>query len=235
MAVLEGRKKAIVEVFFQRIPKRLKKTINAICCDLYDGYIQAAKTIFKNRVPVIADRFHVAKLYRRSLVTLRKAELRRLRKQLSAEEYHKLKPAIALLKKQKDYFSEDETKIVTLLFNYSPQLKLAYQLSSKLTSLFNSDLTKQQAKENFMFWITEVTATKLTCFNRFIKTLNKYSDEISNYFIARNNSGFVEGFNNKVKVLKRRCYGLANRVRLFQRIILDTLGFERFAPCVLAC
>lgn len=52
---------------------------------------------------------------------------------------------------------------------------------------------------------------------------------------ARNNSGFVEGFNNKVKVLKRRCYGLANRVRLFQRIILDTLGFERFAPCVVAC
>lgn len=61
-------------------------------------------------MPVIADRFHISKLYRSSLVTLRKAELRRLRKQLSAEEYPKLKPAIALLKKQKDYFSEDELK-----------------------------------------------------------------------------------------------------------------------------
>jgi len=81
-----------------------------------------------------------------------------------------------------------------------------------------------------MDWLAEVVASKLTCFNRFIKTLNKYFDEIINYFIARNNSGFVEGFNNKVKVLKRRCYGLRSSVRLFQRIVLDTLGFKRFAP-----
>jgi transposase len=58
--------------------------------------------------------------------------------------------------------------------------------------------------------------------------------EISNYLIDRNNSSFVEGFNIKVKVLKRSCYGLANSVRLFQRIILDTLGLERLAPCVVA-
>lgn len=35
LAVLEGRQKAVVEAFFQRIPKRLKKTINAICYELY--------------------------------------------------------------------------------------------------------------------------------------------------------------------------------------------------------
>ena len=53
-------------------------------------------------------------------------------------------------------------------------------------------------------------------------------DIIANHFIARNNSGFVEGFNNKVKVLKRRCYGLSNVTRLFQRLMLDLTGFERF-------
>jgi len=53
-------------------------------------------------------------------------------------------------------------------------------------------------------------------------------DIIANYFIARRNSGFVEGFNNKVKVLKRRCYGLSNVTRLFQRLMLDLTGFERF-------
>ena len=90
--------------------------------------------------------------------------------------------------------------------------------------------TKQQAREKIINWLAEVAATNLNCFNRFIKTLNKYFDEIINYFIARNNSGFVEGFNNKVKVLKRRCYGLRSSARLFQRIILDTLGLERFAP-----
>jgi len=49
-------------------------------------------------------------------------------------------------------------------------------------------------------------------------------DEITNYFVDRNNSGFVEGLNNKIKVLKRRCYGIFNLRHLFQRIYLDLEG-----------
>ncbi len=56
-------------------------------------------------------------------------------------------------------------------------------------------------------------------------------DEISNYFIDRNSSGFAEGLNNKIKVLKRRCYGIFNVTRLLQRLHLDVSGcdilFER--------
>ena len=57
-------------------------------------------------------------------------------------------------------------------------------------------------------------------------------DIIATYFVARNNNGFVEGFNNKIEVLKRRCYGLGNVTRLFQRLILDLTGFERFGPAM---
>jgi transposase len=45
--------------------------------------------------------------------------------------------------------------------------------------------------------------------------------EIANYFVERENSGFVEGFNNRIKVLKRRCYGIVERTHLYQRISLD--------------
>jgi transposase len=85
LLALAGRQKAVVEAFPRQIPPRLTQTMTAICCDLYEGYIQAAKAVIKNETPIVADRFHVAKLYRRSLVILRKAELRRLKKQLSPE------------------------------------------------------------------------------------------------------------------------------------------------------
>ena len=62
-----------------------------------------------------------------------------------------------------------------------------------------------------------------------METLTKHMIEVTNYFMQRYNSGFVEGFNNKVKVLKRRCYGLSSAIKLFQRLIIDTLGLERFA------
>ena len=39
----------------------------------------------------------------------------------------------------------------------------------------------------------------------------------------------VEGFNNKIKVLKRRCYGIFNIQHIFQRIYLDLEGYRLFA------
>jgi len=69
----------------------------------------------------------------------------------------------------------------------------------------------------------------LTCFNRFLGTLDKWMDGITNYFISRQTIGFVEGFNNKIKVIKRRCYEILNVKHLFQRIHLDLKGYSLFA------
>jgi transposase len=196
--------------------------------------MNACKEAFDNKVPVVADRFHVRKMYSKSLITLRKSELKRLKKQLTKTEYAELKPAIALLKKHKDYFTDDEKPIVEKLFSHSPKLKLAYQFSRELSGIFDSHITPTEAKEKITRWISAVANSSLKCFNHFIQTLIKYQIQITNYFIHRNNSGFVEGFNNKVKVLKRRCYGLASATRLFQRLIVDTVGMIRFAPGVIA-
>jgi len=40
---------------------------------------------------------------------------------------------------------------------------------------------------------------------------------LANYFKNRRNSGFVEGLNNLIKVVKRRCYGIFKTETLFQR------------------
>ena len=70
----------------------------------------------------------------------------------------------------------------------------------------------------------KVRASKLRCFDSFLTTLEDRLDDIANYFIHRHTSGFVEGFNNKLKVVKRRCYGILNVTHLFQRIHLDFIG-----------
>ena len=59
-------------------------------------------------------------------------------------------------------------------------------------------------------------------------TLNTHFEEITNYFVDRQTSGFVEGLNNKIKVLKRRCYGITNLTHLYQRVCLDLNGYARF-------
>jgi transposase len=44
----------------------------------------------------------------------------------------------------------------------------------------------------------------------------------------RQTSGFVEGFNTRMQVLKRRCCGIFDVGRLFQRLTLDLHGYQLF-------
>src|SRR6266852_6722618 len=75
LGVLENRKKITVKTFLSGMPRKLRKTIKAVCSDMYDGFIHAAQEVFGKRVKIVIDRFHVAKLYRKGLDTLRKHEL----------------------------------------------------------------------------------------------------------------------------------------------------------------
>jgi len=231
LAILSDRKKETVKTFIKGIPDHLKETIKTACCDMYDGYINAVKETLGKKVNVVIDRFHVAKNYRKCLNSLRKQELKRLKKELTEAEYKKLKGAMWALRKKENALTEEEKIVLVILFTYSPNLKQAYDFQNSLTETFNKNINKQEAFKLIKQWIKEVTASDLMCFDKFISTLNKYMDDILNYFHRkqRKNSGFIEGLNNKIKVIKRRCYGIFNVDKLFQRILLDLEGYEKFA------
>ena len=89
IGILEGRLKKDVKDFFESIPKSLIATTKTVCSDMYDGFVQSAKEVFGSQV-VVVDRYHVAKLYRAPLDKLRIKEMRRLKSEISAEEYGKL-------------------------------------------------------------------------------------------------------------------------------------------------
>jgi len=91
LGVLPDRTKTTVKAFLAGMPQKLRKTIKAVCADMYDGFIYAAKEVLGKRVKVVIDRFHVAKLYSKELDALRKQEYKRLQSVLSQEEYKQLK------------------------------------------------------------------------------------------------------------------------------------------------
>lgn len=107
-------------------------------------------------------------------------------------------------------------------------------MRKELTAIFNRHLTVAEAEVAIRAWIRKVEASALTYYNAFIKMLPRYWTFILNYFKQRLSSGFVEGLNNKIKTMKRRCYGIHKPATLFQRIWLDLQGRRRFflsTPC----
>lgn len=124
--------------------------------------------------------------------------------------------------------SEAEQDRLLLLFRYSPALQQAYCWRQILTGIFNSPFTKARATEAMEGWGEQLHASGLRCFDGFLTTLANWREQITNYFLQRQSSGFVEGLNNKLKVLKRRCYGLDSVKTLFQRLWLDLEGYRWF-------
>jgi transposase len=166
-------------------------------------------------VLICADWFHIVKLYREGLETLRKREMRRLRRTLSNTDLNQFKNVHWILRHRSADLTADERRILNRLFARSPKLKDAYEACEALTAIYESRLSKGQGKRKLRGWMQRVTNRKLTCFDRFLGTLNTHFEEITNYFVGRHTSGFVEGINNKLKVLKRRCYGITNLTHLY--------------------
>lgn len=179
---------------------------------------------------MVIARYQVAKRYRTSADRLRTQELRRLKQELPKEDYAKLKGAMWPFRKKAADLEVDEQELLARLFTYSPTLPQAYELREQLTGIFNALLSKEAAILQLTDWQRQVKASGLSCYDSFLQTLEKWREEIANSFLARHNSGFVAGLNNKIKVLKRRCYGIFNLSHLFQRLFLDLEGYQRFAP-----
>jgi transposase len=228
LGILKDRKKETVKEFLMSIPNRLRKKVLFVCSDMYIGFVNAAKEVFGKKVRVVVDRFHVAKLYGQGLDELRKKELKRLKKTLSKEQYKELEGVLWIVRKRPEDLTEDEQKTLEKLFKYSPLLREAYQLKKELTGLFDSDLPRRRAKQRITGWMNRVKRSSVRCFDTFLKTLETYKEEIVNYFLDRQTSGFVEGLNNKIKVIKRRCYGLTNIGHLFQHVYLDLSGYSLY-------
>lgn len=229
VAIIKGRKKKDIKAFFKSIPARLKKTVIAICIDMYIGYVNAAREVFNEEVAIIVDRYHVAKLYRAATDKFRQEILKELKRDLSEKEYEKIKNVTHILRRGNECLSKDEKQKLKVVFSHSHKLSEVYRLALSLTHIFNTHQTPEEALDKFSAWIQDVRQTKLKCFNKFISTFKKFRNEICNYFIDRLTSGFVEGLNNKIKVLKRRCYGIFNLEHMFQRLHLDMSGYNIYS------
>jgi transposase len=229
LAVLPDRLKATVVAWLSSIPATIRARITTVCTDIWEGYITAVQEVLP-AATIVIDRFHVARHYREAVDQLRKQEVRRLKKDLPKTEADALKHTLWPFRKRSGVLDDAEQQRLDTLLAYSPQLRQAYTLREQLTTIFDTARSKADGLRRIRYWRQRVERSGLRCFDGFLSLLDSWLELIANYFIDHQTSSFVEGLNNKLKVLKRRCYGLRNVARLFQRLTLDLEGYRRFSP-----
>ena len=104
------------------------------------------------------------------------------------------------------------------MLDVSEKLKNAYRLKEKFYDVMDSRDSKEYVKR-FKKWQEEVIRYKLAPFERLMKTVIEWKNEIVAAIATGYSNGYIEGCNNRTKVLKRTCYGLRRFDRMRNRIL----------------
>lgn len=227
LAVLPNRLQATVHAFLETMPATLKTAVRRVCIDMWEGYASAV-TAALPAAEVVVDRFHIAVQYRKAVDDLRQQECRRLNAGRPVDQALLTAELRSLLRREWSSLNRAQPDQLVNRFQQSPALASAYLLRTTLTAIFECTPDRITAQTRLQRWGELVKAAGITCFDKFLTTLQHWQDGILNYFHSRHNSGFVEGLNNKLKLLKRRCFGLDNPIKLFQRLWLDIEGARQW-------
>jgi len=112
-----------------------------------------------------------------------------------------------LLKNNKNLSNEkNERERLEQALQINKPLAQAYYLKEELGHLW-SNSTREEADKFLHSWVEKVQATTIQPLIKFAKTLMAHRTGILNWFDYRISTGTLEGFNNKIKVLKRKAYG----------------------------
>lgn len=211
----EGRKEEDIDKFFQTLTETQKNNIVAASMDMWPAYIKSVEKNCPN-ADIVFDKFHVVKKFCDVITKLRAAEYRKADDQKDKDI---LKGTKWLLLRNKSNLKNDAKKELKQLLELNENLATAYILKEKLGTIWNYT-NRVWAKKAIDSWITIAEESNIHGIKSFIKMLKRHEYGILNHCQQPISNGKMEGTNNKIKVLKHRCYGFHD-VEYFKLKILE--------------
>lgn len=224
LEVLESREKAVVLKYLaeQKAAGVLAEVVE-VTTDMWDGYVEAAREVFP-AATITIDRFHVMKNLQEQLTASR----REIQRQLPKDEAAELKGSRWLWQfNLENLTAEQRTELARLRVLFPRLAQLADQREA-LRQIFEDRSVTDAAtgKTRLQTWISTARELGLSGLNKFCKTLENWLDKIANYFVSRSSNGPTEGFNNGLRTLLRRCFGMKN-FQNFRLRALDCFGIPK--------
>ena len=197
--------------YFSQFPN--KKDVKYFVCDMNPHFRRVAQTCFPNAL-IIADRYHVVRQVYWAMERVRKNEQNKLSKSL--RRY--FKKSRYLLSKPIEKLTEEEMDRLSLMFEIVPSLADAYRLKNEFLTVIRSK-SSAVGKQKLTDWLLSAEIMDLPEFYDCTKAYRNWFHEILNSMDVPWTNGFIEGCNNKTKVLKRVCFGMRNFHNFRKRIL----------------
>jgi transposase len=209
------RSEASMDEFYRFLGEKPAKRIRLAVMDMWRPFRNSTESNAP-QAAILFDKFHIIKHLGEALDKVRKTEYHRL----TGKNRHYIKgQKYTLLSHRANLTLEGKRALKTLLAA-NKRLNTAYLLKESFGQLW--DYTSEAwARKFFENWRASLKWQRLKPYEKFAEMIERHWDGIAAYCKPENkvSLGFVEGLNNKIRVIQRRAYGLRDEEYLRLKVL----------------
>lgn len=221
----KGRDSAVLKAFFDELGPERAKQIECVTMDLSAAYISAVEASAP-QAQIIFDRFHVQRLASDALDEVRREQLRELRGTPEGRELFRTR--FALLKSPWNLSAMEHNRLSKVQRANAP-LYRAYLLKETLAKALDYR-QPARAERALTEWLAWAARSRLAPFVRTARTVRKHFGGILAYVRERLTNAFLEGMNNRIRMIAHRAYGFHDHYALSAMIFLCCSGIVLKPP-----
>ncbi len=211
-----------------RLDDQVRAGIETVVMDCHWPYRRAVEQLLPH-ARIVADKFHVVRVIDAAAqrVRIRNARRRRPRgrdggraRQHNPRFNQLLWANRWTFMKRVHKLTDRDREALRVVFEDMPEVAEAWALKELFAAIYDAEDRREGARR-----MEEFTEAVERCDIKEIKdawrTLQWWRDEILNYLDDPVTNAFAEGITNKIKVMKRRGYGLRRLADLRRRVLLE--------------
>jgi transposase len=211
----KDRSEESMDLFYDSIGEKQSHKIRLSVMDMWKPFRKSTKKKAPQSA-ILFDKFHILRHLGEALDKVRKQEYARV----SGKDRRFIKGQKYVLLSHKENLKPEGKKSLKLLLTANKRLNTAYLLKESFGQLWDYN-TEGWARRFFENWRASLKWQRLQPYEKFAKMIDRHWDGISAYCKPENKValGFVEGLNNKIRVIQRRAYGLRDEEYLKLKVL----------------
>lgn len=211
----EDRSEESLDRFYQWLGSKKSQRIRLAVMDMWKAFRNSTA---KNapQAGILFDKFHVMRHLNEALDKVRKREYARLtgrsREYIKGQKY--------MLLSRWEHLNSDGRESLKKLLKANKRLHTAYLLKESFGQLWGYK-REGWARRFFENWRCALKWQRLKSYEEFAEMIDRHWDGIAAFCQLENkvSLGFVEGLNNKIRVIQRRAYGLRDEEYLRLKVL----------------
>jgi transposase len=211
----KDRSEGSLDLFFGWLGTKKSRKVQLAVMDMWKAFHNSTRR-HASQAAILFDKFHVLRHLNEALDKIRKSEYARLsgqdRRFIKGQKY-------TLLSRRENLNKEGRSALRTLL-KVNKRLNIAYLLKESFGQLWEY---RQEgwARKFFENWKASLKWQRLKPYEEFVEMIERHWDGIAAFIELEDkvSLGFVEGLNNKIRVIQRRAYGLRDEEYLRLKVL----------------